>query len=174
MNLINAEFLTPPRSGPGTAYGKPYEPQKGLGYACMELSSLGKVHSLEYFAVDNTDINCPNNFSNPEPGFSQTLFIHPLSPNKEHAVDTREMHDCPSLRKRSFSTRMDCFSPHIYKRRAREASMGILENDQFDDCSSSCPQDRDPGPGLLAFSRSPDGDSLFYKRNINPQNGGNA
>ena len=174
MNLINAEFLAPPRSGPGTAYGKPYEPQKGLGYAWMELSSLGKVHSLEYFAVDNTDINCPNNFSNPELGFSQTLFIHPLSPNKEHAVDTREMHDCPSLRKRSFSTQMDCFSQRIYKRRAREASMGILENDQFDGCSPSCPQDRDPGPGLLAFSRSPDGDSLFYKRNINPQNGGNA
>ena len=174
MILINADFLTPPRSGPGMAYGKPYEPQEGSGYACMDISYLDKMPTLVHFAVSNTDSICPNNFSNSELGFTQTLFIHPLSPNKEHAVDTREMHDCPSLRKRSFSTQMDCFSQRIYERRAREASMGILENDQFDDCFSSCPQDRDPGPGLLAFSRSPDGDSLFYKRNINPQNGGNA
>ena len=174
MNLMNAEFLAPPRSGPGTAYGKPYEPQKGLGYACMELSSLGKVHSLGYFAVDNTDINCPNNLSNPEPGVSQTLFIHPLSPNKEHAVDTREMHDCPSLRKRSFSTQMDCFSRHIYKRRARGASMGIRVKNRINEFFTCCPHDRDPGPGLLAFSRSPDIDPLFYKRNINPLIGGHA
>jgi len=174
MILINADFLTPPRSGPGMAYGKPYEPQEGSGYACMDISYLGEVPTLDHFAVSNTDSICLNNSSNLELGFTQTLFIQPLSPNKEHAGDTREMHDCPSLRKRSFSTQMDCFSQHIYKRRARGASMGILENDQFDDCSSSCPQDRDPGPGLLAFSRSPDGDSLFYKRNINPQNGGNA
>ena len=105
---------------------------------------------------------------------SISLFIHPLPSTRLHAVDIREMHANNSPGKRLFSTQMDYSAQRFNKSRARGESMGIPEIDHFRGTESGCPQDRDPGPGLLAFSRSPDGDSLFYKRNINPQNGGNA
>jgi hypothetical protein len=102
------------------------------------------------------------------------LFIHPLRLNRLHAVDIREMHASNSPWKRLFSTQMDCSTQRINKRRARGESMGIPETDHYCGAESGCPQDRDPGPGLLAFSRSPDSDPLFYKRNSNPQIGGHA
>ena len=102
------------------------------------------------------------------------LFIHPLPSTRLHAVDIREMHAINSPGKRLFSTQMDCSVQRINKRRARGESMGIPETDHFRGTESDCPQDRDPGPGLLAFSRSPDSGPLFYKRNFNPQNGGYA
>jgi hypothetical protein len=102
------------------------------------------------------------------------LFIHPLPLTRLHAVDIREMHanNCPG--KRLFSTQMDYSMQHVNKRRARGESMGIHETDHIRGTVLCCPQDRDPGPGLLAFSRSPDNGPLFYKRNINPQIGGHA
>jgi hypothetical protein len=105
---------------------------------------------------------------------SVPLFIHPLPLPRLHAVDIREMHANISPWKRLFSTQMDYFPQRINKRRARGESMGIPETDHFRGTESCCPQDRDPGPGLLAFSRSPDSGSLFYKRNSNPQIGGHA
>jgi hypothetical protein len=102
------------------------------------------------------------------------LFIHPLPLPRLHAVDIREMHANNSPGKRLFSTQMDCSVQRINKRRARGESMGIPETDHFRGAESGCPQDRDPGPGLLAFSRSPDSGPLFYKRNSNPQIGGHA
>jgi hypothetical protein len=102
------------------------------------------------------------------------LFIHPLPLNRLHAVDIREMHASNSPWKRLFSTQMDCSPQRINKRRARGESMGIPERDHLSGAESGCPQDRDPGPGLLAFSRSPDSGPLFYKRNSNPQIGGHA
>ena len=102
------------------------------------------------------------------------LFIHPLPSNRLHAVDIREIHANNSPGKRLFSTQMDYSPQRINKRRARGESMGIPETDHFSGTESGCPQDRDPGPGLLAFSRSPDSGPLFYKRNSNPQIGGHA
>jgi hypothetical protein len=102
------------------------------------------------------------------------LFIHPLPSTRLHAVDIREMHASNSPGKRLFSTQMDYSPQRINKRRARGESMGIPETDHFRGAESGCPQDRDPGPGLLAFSRSPDSGPLFYKRNSNPQIGGHA
>jgi len=102
------------------------------------------------------------------------LFIHPLPLPRLHAVDIREMHANNSPWKRLFSTQMDYSPQRINKRRARGESMGIPETDHFSGTESCCPQDRDPGPGLLAFSRSPDSGPLFYKRNSNPQIGGHA
>lgn len=102
------------------------------------------------------------------------LFIHPLPLPRLHAVDIREMHASNSPGKRLFSTQMDCSPQRINKRRARGESMGIPETDHLSGAESGCPQDRDPGPGLLAFSRSPDSGPLFYKRNSNPQIGGHA
>ena len=105
---------------------------------------------------------------------SISLFIHPLPSNRLHAVDIREIHANNSPGKRLFSTQLDCSPQRNYKRRARGESMGIPETDHFRGAESGCPQDRDPGPGLLAFSRSPDSGPLFYKRNSNPQIGGHA
>lgn len=102
------------------------------------------------------------------------LFIHPLALTRLHAVDIREMHASNSPGKRLFSTQLDYFPQRIIKRRARGESMGIPDTDHFRGTESCCPQDRDPGPGLLAFSRSPDSGPLFYKRNSNPQIGGHA
>ena len=103
-----------------------------------------------------------------------SLFIHPLPSTRLHAVDIRELHANNSPGKRLFSTQMDYSPQRINKRRARGESMGIPETDHFCGAESGCPQDRDPGPGLLAFSRSPDSGPLFYKRNSNPQIGGHA
>ena len=102
------------------------------------------------------------------------LFIHPLPLPRLHAVDIREMYASNSPGKRLFSTQMDYFPQRINKKRARGESMGIPETDHFRGTESGCPQDRNPGPGLLAFSRSPDSGPLFYKRNSNPQIGGHA
>ena len=102
------------------------------------------------------------------------LFIHPLPLPRLHAVDIREMHANNSPGKRLFSTQMDYSLQRFNKRRARGESMGIPETDHLSGAESGCPQDRDPGPGLLAFSRSPDSGPLFYKRNSNPQIGGHA
>ena len=105
---------------------------------------------------------------------SVPLFIHPLPLTRLHAVDIREMHASNSPWKRLFSTQMDYSPQRNNKSRARGESMGIPETDHFSGTESCCPQDRDPGPGLLAFSRSPDSGPLFYKRNSNPQIGGHA
>jgi len=103
-----------------------------------------------------------------------SLFIHPLPSTRLHAVDIRELHANNSPGKRLFSTQLDYSPQRINKRRARGESMGIPETDHFSGTESCCPQDRDPGPGLLAFSRSPGSDPLFYKRNSNPKIGGHA
>ena len=113
---------------------------------CRE-SISSPTPSLKYFS------NRPDRFSNP-------LFIHPLSILMEHAVGLWEKHSIHFLRKRLFSTQMDCFSRHIYKRRAGGASMGIRVKNRNNDFLTCCPQDRDPH-GLLAFSRSPGIDPLF-------------
>ena len=101
------------------------------------------------------------------------FFSYPLILFGMHSVDIRKC-VLPEESKRLFSTQMDCSPQRINKRRARGESMGIPETDHFRGTESCCPQDRDPGPGLLAFSRSPDSDPLFYKRNSNPQIGGHA
>ena len=105
---------------------------------------------------------------------ARPLFTHPLPLTYLRAVDIRELLASNSSWRRLFSTQMDYFSRYVYNRRAREESMGILGTEHSCDSGSCCPQDRDPGPGLLAFSRSPVNGPFFYKRNINPQNGGNA
>jgi len=89
------------------------------------------------------------------------------------SVELREVDERPERMESVFSTQNDPSLRAYNNRRARGDGTVVWDKGQF--APLSCrPHDRDPGPGLLAFSRSPVSDPLFYKRNSNPQNGGNA
>jgi hypothetical protein len=120
-----------------------------------------------------TEPGCTDSVPKGSISLNSKFFSYPLILFGMHSVDIRKC-VLPEESKRLFSTQNDRNSRPLYKRRARGAHVGIPELRMQRALHPGCPPDRKPGPGLLAFSRSPVSGPLFYKRKINPQNGGHA
>ena len=103
------------------------------------------------------------------------FFIQPLPSVEVHpqVLEIREWEDQTEMMESIFSTQNDPSLCVYNKRRARGDGTVVREEREVS-LNARRSHDRDPGPGLLAFSRSPVSDPLFYKRNFNPQNGGYA
>jgi len=110
-----------------------------------------------------------------EEASSYTFFIQSLPSMEVHpqVVEIRERDDHAEMMESIFSTQNDPSLCVYNKRRARGDGTVVREEREVS-LNARRPHDRDPGPGLLAFSRSSVSGPLFYKRNFNPQNGGYA
>jgi hypothetical protein len=103
------------------------------------------------------------------------FFIQPLPSVEVHSqvVEIWQWEDQAEMLKSIFSTQNDPSLCAFINSRARGDGTVVREQREVS-LNARRSHDRDPGPGLLAFSRSPVSGPLFYKRNFNPQNGGYA
>ena len=106
---------------------------------------------------------------------SYAFFIQSLPYMEVHpqVVKIRERDDQAEMLKSIFSTQSDP-SLCVYSNRRARGGGTVVRDEREVSLDARRSHDRDPGPGLLAFSRSPVSGPLFYKRNFNPQNGGYA
>ena len=105
---------------------------------------------------------------------ARPLFIHPLPLTYLRAVDIRELLASNSSWRRLFSTQMDYFSRYTYNSQRRVESLWAFMK-QTASVVLYYAARKIVIRGLVYWRfQVPGWRFLFYKRNINPQNGGNA
>lgn len=121
----------------------------------------------------NDDLRkCPANVHAALCACTNTFISNRLLDPRFHSVVEKRGLVKPAGSRALFSTQNDS-SAHLYNSDVRGAvSVACIEKLESSSCGE--PNDRDPRPGLLAFSRPRDPIHFLLNNNVNPSNGGIA